>query len=103
MGLCWREFGSWYHFSVRLLHLHSFIFVGDVLRFGTEVKGLGETVAKTAETLNRSESQSEVRTSRVAFCIFLWELNGELKRAIDLSQQFRYFELRAESVRRSPN
>ena len=27
-----------------------------------------EAVAKTAETLNRSESQREVRTSRVAFC-----------------------------------
>ena len=64
------------------------------------MKGLGETVAKTAETLNRSENQSEVRTSRVAFCIFLWELNGELKRAIDLSQKFCYFELRDESWER---
>lgn len=32
-----------------------------------QVKGLGETVAKTAETLNRSESQSEVSKLKEAF------------------------------------
>ena len=34
-----------------------------------QVKDLEETVAKTAQTLNRSESQSKVRTSRVALFV----------------------------------
>ena len=34
-----------------------------------QVEDLEETVAKTAQTLNRSESQSKVRTSRVALFV----------------------------------
>ena len=67
-----------------------------------QVKGLGETVAKTAETLNRSESQSEVRTSRVAFggsSTERWSVPSIW--VMQSRQKFRYFELRdAESWER---